>query len=64
MVALAPGALPVTIEHGVDGAAGGHLHLTGRATQQTFADLRAPQEGLSRLRLRMATSTYWGRWWP
>ena len=33
----------VAIEHRVDGAAGGNLHLTGKATQQTFADLaRAP----------------------
>src|SRR6266404_5335967 len=33
----------MAIEHGVDGAASGNLHLTGKATQQAFADLaRAP----------------------
>src|SRR6267143_4961637 len=29
----------MSIEHGVDGAAGGNLNLTGKATQQAFADL-------------------------
>src|SRR6267143_4964239 len=29
----------MTIEHGVDGAAGRNLNLTGKATQQAFADL-------------------------
>ena len=45
LMASAPSALDqaVAIEHRVDGAAGGNLHLTGKATQQTFADLaRAP----------------------
>src|SRR5260221_3686099 len=45
MMASAPSALDqaVAIEHGVDGAAGRNLHLTGKATQQAFADLaRAP----------------------
>src|SRR5260370_30636872 len=33
----------MSIEHGVDGAAGRNLNLTGKATQQAFADLaRAP----------------------
>jgi len=45
MIASAPSALDqaVAIEHGVDGAARRNLHLTGKATQQAFADLaRAP----------------------
>jgi hypothetical protein len=45
MIASAPPALhqTVAIEHGVDGAARRNLHLTGKATQQAFADLaRAP----------------------
>src|SRR5580692_11587560 len=45
MMASAPSALDqaVAIEHGVDGAARRNLHLTGKATQQAFADLaRAP----------------------
>jgi hypothetical protein len=29
----------MTIKHGVDGAASGNLNLTGKATQQAFADL-------------------------
>jgi hypothetical protein len=28
----------MSIEHGVNGAAGGNLNLTGKATQQAFAD--------------------------
>src|SRR6266568_957529 len=32
----------MAIEHGVDGAAGRNLNLTGKATQQAFADLACP----------------------
>src|SRR5271169_7248006 len=48
MVAFASAALDetVAIEHGVDGAARGNLHLTGKATHQAFADLARTPEGL------------------
>src|SRR5260370_42131079 len=36
----------MSIEHGVDGAAGRNLHLTGKATQQAFADLACAPVGL------------------
>src|ERR1700730_8876278 len=36
----------MTIEHGVDGAAGRNLNLTGKATQQAFADLACAPVGL------------------
>src|SRR5438067_5313970 len=47
MIAFAPSALDETmaIEHGVDGAAGRNLDLTGKATQQTFADLACTPVG-------------------
>src|SRR6266566_2840759 len=47
MVAFAPLALDQTmsIEQRVDGAAGGNLNLTGKATQQAFADLACAPVG-------------------
>src|SRR6267143_4398978 len=36
----------MTIEHGVDGAARRNLHLTGKTTQQAFADLACAPVGL------------------
>src|ERR1700730_11794217 len=36
----------MSIEHGVDGAAGRNFNFTGKATQQTFADLACAPIGL------------------
>src|SRR5260370_35449377 len=36
----------MSIEHRVDGAAGRNLNFTGKATQQTFADLACTPVGL------------------
>src|SRR5665213_840070 len=63
-VAACPGALDqaVAVEHRMDGALGRQANVAGKLAQHQFADLRAPQCGLSRLRSTISRSIWSGSW--